>query len=159
MILCGARGSVVVTAATVVVSGSVAEGALDAMEYTANYTNRLLSGDVDFNPTIRPVLDLTDLNSGFGAMNTMFSGYRPQLRFAGVGNIPNLGTLSASFENSYNNDNVVDAIERLQTNVNYLGEELGKMQIVLDSGAIVGSTTKRMDQSLGRVARYKSRGN
>jgi hypothetical protein len=57
------------------------------------------------------------------------------------------------------NQNVVDAITRLESRFNNLSEAVSHMQIVLDSGTLVGETRAQMDQQLGFTAAMRERGN
>ena len=134
-------------------------GAIKTLGAAIQQAQKVMDGEMDFDPTIRPVLDLTNFSSGMGQMQTLMSGYHPTLSYAGIGNIPNLGSLSTMFQDNSSNEDVVQAIRELRSDIGYLGEEMGKMQVVLDSGALVGATTRQMDRSLGRVASYKARGN
>ena len=141
-------------------SDDLGSNTIKAFQAAIDGSQNLLDSEFDIDPTIRPVIDLTDVNAGMNSMNTMFSGYKPTLSFNGIGNIPNIGSLNAAItSNAYDDGDVIKSIRSLREEMAYLGEEMGKMQVVLDSGALVGATTKRMDQSLGRVVNYKSRGN
>lgn len=140
--------------------GQIGTNALDTFADAVTKTKAIIEGDLDIDPTIRPVLDLSNIASGTQQMNSMMSGWNPRLSFAGIGSITNLGSLAAEI-NAANagNDDVIKAIKDLRGDINVLGEEMGKMQIVMDSGALVGATSKRMDRSLGRIANLKSRNN
>lgn len=69
----------------------------------------MLNGDMDYQPTIRPVLDLSDVRSGVGAMNGMF-GITPS-----VGVLANVGAISSAMNNNQNgiNDDIISAIRDL----------------------------------------------
>jgi hypothetical protein len=47
----------------------------------------------------------------------------------------------------------------LQTKIEQLGEAVTNMKLVLDTGALVGGTSARMDDALGTLAMRKGRGN
>ena len=50
-------------------------------------------------------------------------------------------------------------MESLQSKIEQLGEAVTNMQLVLDTGALVGGTSARMDNALGDIAMRKGRGN
>ena len=53
--------------------------ALASVENTANDIITYLNNHPDFEPSISPVLDLTNLNAGMGLIGNMFHGYNAQL--------------------------------------------------------------------------------
>ena len=74
-----------------------------------------ISGDMDVQPTIRPVLDLSNVKSGAGAINSMFNT-NPS-----VGLLSNVGAINTMMNRRQNgNDDVVSAI-------NKLGKKLGNI--------------------------------
>lgn len=97
---------------------SMAESAKEGLSYALTKVNDLLNSDTDMIPTIRPVLDLSDVKSGASAINGMF-GMQPS-----VGVMSNLGAIS-SMMNSRNqngvNGDVVDAINKLNKRLGNIG--------------------------------------
>ena len=77
----------------------------------------ILDSDIDSNPTIRPVIDLSDVQSGAAAINGMFGNG------ISIGANTNLNAISASMaqksQNGVNSD-VISAI-------NNLGKQLGNV--------------------------------
>lgn len=47
----------------------------------------------------------------------------------------------------------------LQTKIKDLGEALSNMKLVLDTGALVGGTSAKIDNELGTLAMRRGRGN
>ena len=80
-------------------------GTKDAIARIAN----VIDSDIDAQPTIRPVLDLSDVSAGASAINSMF-GLRPS-----VGVLSNVGAISSMMNNSQNGTNadVISAIKDL----------------------------------------------
>ena len=68
--------------------------------------SNIIENGIDSQPTIRPVLDLSDINSGVAAMNGMF-GLNPSIGVA--------GSISASMNKNQNgsNDDIISAIKDL----------------------------------------------
>ena len=73
----------------------------------------VINSDMDTQPTIRPVLDLSDISSGVGAINGMF-GMTPS-----VGVMSNIGAISSMMNGRQNggNDDVISAIKDLGSKI------------------------------------------
>ena len=73
----------------------------------------VINSDMDTQPTIRPVLDLSDVSSGVGAINGMF-GMTPS-----VGVMSNIGAISSMMNGRQNggNDDVISAIKDLGSKI------------------------------------------
>ena len=80
-------------------------GTKDAIARIAN----VIDSDIDAQPTIRPVLDLSDISAGASTINSMF-GLRPS-----VGVLSNVGAISSMMNNGQNGTNadVISAIKDL----------------------------------------------
>ena len=102
-----------VVSATDMANGTI-NGFKDAISKVSDYLN----GDMDVQPTIRPVLDLSDVKSGASAISGML-GMQPS-----VGVMSNLGAIS-SMMNGRNqngaNDDVVSAIDKLSKRLGNIG--------------------------------------
>lgn len=76
----GQMSGVVETAST-----SMAEDAIEAMQNTVQYIKDIIDGSLDYDPTIRPVLDLTDVRAGMAQATSMFGiSPRASLNYAPV---------------------------------------------------------------------------
>ena len=89
---------------------SIGEEATNSISTALNSALNLLNSDMDAQPTIRPVLDLSDVQSGVGALNGMFNNG------PSIGVMANLRAISsgidAKLQNGSNYD-VVSAIDKL----------------------------------------------
>lgn len=113
--------------------------------------------DFEFTPTITPVVDLSNVGYAANSIGGMFGN----------------ATLSASLSRSSaaqadrystgtystGGSGVINEMRSLGARVDALGEAITNMQIVLDSGALVGATSAKMDARLGVLAARKGRGN
>ena len=97
-------------------SGKVSDSAIGVGSEAADSMSKAISGiseavdsDIDSQPTIRPVLDLSDVKSGAGAIAGMF-GMQPS-----VGVLANVDSISSSMNRRQNGgtSDVVSAIESL----------------------------------------------
>ena len=120
----------------------------------------MLDGNLEYTPTIRPVMDATNIQNGVSAINSMFGN-----RYLGsLGNIDYVSQMRAERGNIINpivevdNTNVVDAINNVGSRIDKLEAAMYNMQIQMDSNATVGQIYNKMDKRLGRQAKYKERG-
>ena len=109
-------------------------------------------------PTIRPVLDLSDVTRGAGQLNSLFY---PQKTMGLV------GQASLAFNSTMDkdgmtvnvdNENVVRELRSLRSDMADMAEQMKRMRVVLDTGTLVGEMADPMDAALGRKQAYKGRG-
>jgi hypothetical protein len=137
---------------------TVAESAKDGLSEAMQTVTDYLNGDMEAQPTIRPVLDMSgvmqtagEIDGLFGASRLMALAGETSMAFAA-----NAGDNSMTI--TVDNDAVVSAIESLQGDVADLHDAIRKMQIVMDTGALVGAVTEPLDSALGQKVIYKGRG-
>ena len=90
-------------------SSLMARSATNGLTKVASKLADALNGEIDTNPTIRPVLDLSDISSGARTVNDLFN-LSPS-----VGVMSNVGAISSMMNTNQNgaNDDVVSAIKEL----------------------------------------------
>ena len=97
---------------------SMGEEATNSISSALNTAMSLLNSDMDTQPTIRPVLDLSDVESGVGSISSMFNN-GPSLGV--VANLKAINSgMNARSQNGTNND-VVSAINKLGRNLGNVG--------------------------------------
>lgn len=106
-------------------------------------------------PVIRPVLDLSDVNSGADQMRGILGD---NYNLALSGSVTSR-RLSNSIEIQNRGSAMADAIASLKDDFRSMTDEIMGMRIVMDSGALVGSVAPKMDKALGTISTYKGRGN
>lgn len=139
------------------VSKSIGNYVVNDMSTAISKIVDVANKDIDMQPTIRPVIDLSNVTKGADEIKGLFSAQRT-IDLAGKANV---GMMS-SYANNQNglivdNDNVVKAIEGLRGDMSIMTDAMGKMQIVMDSGTIVGELTPKIDKSLGKRYIYNER--
>jgi hypothetical protein len=115
--------------------------------------SELLNADVDSQPTIRPVLDLSDIESGAGRINGLF-GMQPSVDL--LTNVGSINTMMNGRQNGVNttNDDVVAAIKDLKNAIRESsGDSYSINGITYDDGSNIADTIK----SLVRVSRIEGR--
>lgn len=88
---------------------AMAEYAKNGLSKAISKINDLFGGEIDTQPTIRPVLDLSDVTAGAGVLNGMFD------TTANVGVSSNIRSISSMMNNRQNGNNneVISAIKDL----------------------------------------------
>lgn len=122
-----------------------------------------LMSDMDSAPTIRPVLDTTEIQNGFDMMDGMFGNRSLSL---GINEASRTARNMASWVNDghqvtlhTDNSDVVNAINVLSQNFNQLSDAVSNMQMVLDTNTVVGRLSPKIDKRLGVLASQRGRGN
>ena len=136
--------------------GEATRGGLsDAISTISDYLN----GDMDAQPTIRPVLDLSDIANGMNSVNDMLYNQRllalaGQTSFAFAANAEG-GEMTITVDN----EGVVRELRELRGEMAEMADRMAHLQVVLDSGTLVGETADMMDSALGQRQAFKGRGN
>ncbi len=131
-------------------AGDSAESALTETASVVAKVSSMLAQGVDEAPTIRPVLDLTDITTGVAAMNGMLPGTYG-MRVNGI--MPTLSTARANAisENqpTAGSADVVNAVNSLAARLDLLEETMSSLNVVLDTGATVGGLAPAMNKEFG----------
>ena len=124
----------------------------------------MLNGDIDLDPTIRPVVDLSNVSNSVNSLNGMFGDH--SIKLGGDirpyrNDIDLTSDISAQLlkNNLGGSSDVVNAISKLREDVYILGDMLGRMKVVMDSGALVGAIAAPMNNALGERMMRKGRSN
>ena len=109
-------------------------------------------------PTLSPIVDLSGIQNGSDTISTMINGKKVT-----AANLT--GMLSTQIAASISSeqldagiDKIVETVRQLNENVVTLGNRVNKLQVVMDTGAVVGQLAAPMDSALGGLAMYKRRG-
>lgn len=118
----------------------------------------LLASDLNQNPVIRPVLDLSQIRAQAGMVGSMFDTVPLDTRVSR--NNPLIDMLSREREEPAGvNPEIYSAVLRLEDRLSVLGEQIAGMQVTIDGGTLVGSIATRMDKTLSNRATLAGRGN
>lgn len=136
-----------------VVKDSATAMAKEAIIGTGNAISRiadLLSTDMDTEPTIRPVLDLSNVSAGANRLNNMLN-LNPS-----VGVLSNLNTIGSGMNKNQNgatNDDIISAIKSLGSKISSSGDTYSINGITIDDSGNVSEAVK----TLVRAARLERR--
>lgn len=118
------------------------------------YITSLVDQDLIYKPVISPVMDLSSVKDGVDSANYMLKGFHgmttPILDYS---NKP----LEVKTGDLYNQKALIDAITGVQKNVEQLGTEMSKMQVLMNTGEVVGAITSGVDRELGSIQKYNVR--
>ncbi|MBO5906209.1 MAG: tape measure protein [Kiritimatiellae bacterium] len=129
---------------------SVGDSALSSMRKSMAGISEVINDDIDSQPTIRPVLDLSAIRSGANSIGGMFGD-------ASVGVLANVGSIS-SMMNSRNqnggNEDVVSAINKLRKDLAGVGNTSYNINgVTYDDGTSVSNAVN----ALVRAAKIERR--
>ena len=96
-------------------AADMANGAIDSVKGSIAKIANVINTDIDSQPTIRPVMDLSDVRSGAAAIGGLLSGN------ASIGVMANVGAISSMMNARGQNGGTNDIVAA----INKLGKELG----------------------------------
>lgn len=118
-----------------------------------DYLAKIASGELIYDPSIRPVIDSSSIRSGASSINSMIGAQ--QIQLSGYS-----GQLAADISQLDNSNlKVVEELRQLREDMAVMTDEITNMQMVMDTGALVGQISGPIDRSLGRNAVRRGRGN
>ena len=128
----------------------MANKALFGVSNAISHINDIITSDIDTQPTIRPVLDLSDISSGVGTISNML-GFSPS-----IGMLTNVGSISAMMNRNQNgaNDDVISAINNLGRKLSNASGDIYNIDgITYDDSSNIADAVK----TLVRAARVERR--
>lgn len=131
------------TSGVVKASANVGNESLDSMRSIFSQISDVVNTDVDSQPTIRPVLDLSNIRSGAGAIGGLFAN--PSL-----GVSANIGSISSMMSRRQNgtNDDIVSAINDLKSTIgNASGDSYTINGITYSEGSDVAEAIKTLTRA------------
>lgn len=132
-------------------SSDMANSARAGLSDTISRIQNILNSDIDTQPTIRPVLDLSDITANSSKINSLFD------MSPSVGVMTNIGAISNdmnSRQNGKTNDDVISAINGLRDFLsNKTGDTYTIGNITYDDGSEISNAVK----TLVRAARVERR--
>ena len=119
----------------------VANSAIDGLRRNISRISDVINSDVDMQPTIRPVMDLSDITAGARTINGMF-GMTPSV--SALANVGAISTMMNGNQNGSNND-VISAIKSLGQKLgNSSGDTYNINGVTYDEGSSVANAVKSL---------------
>ena len=130
-------------------ASSIAEGVLNNVRDPLSNVAKILNDDVNVNPTIRPVMDLSNVQNGARLLNDMINDQDVRINArSGV-----LAGTVGQIQNRTDNSDVIAAIKDLKNGLNTNGPSYTINGITYDDGSNVTSAV----EALIRAARIERR--
>lgn len=124
--------------------GSKAASAVDMM--VASIMDAV---ETDAEPVITPVLDLSQIQTGTQSINGMLTAQTVSFNAANAQISALSSTLNHASLEAEQNQKIVDELGKLRDDITTMGNRMRNLQVVMDSGELVGSITDKVDRSLG----------
>ena len=120
----------------------MAGAAIDGVKSSISRIAEMVDGNIDAQPTIRPVLDLSNIRSGVGTMNDLLGVG------ASVGVLSNVGAISsamAGYGQNGGNADVVSALNKLRKDLGKVGGNTYNVNgVTYDDGSNVSDAVKEL---------------
>lgn len=145
-------------------SASLANGTIDSAKGILANISSILASDVDSQPTIRPVLDLSNVTAGARELDGMFGdtyglGIDPSSARARASRTYVTTEAVAVDQNGIDSYGALARLDAMLENVQKMGESISNMKLVLDTGAVAGGVSDDVDIDIGRKMFYATRRN
>lgn len=132
-------------------SMSMARTAIAGAEDALAYMSDVINSDSDARPTIRPVIDLSDVKTGVGAISKMFGNS------AAIGVQANVNSISnGMMRNRQNgsNDEIISAIGKLEKSIDGIGKPSYTIEgITYDNGSEISDAIETLISAARRERR------
>lgn len=143
-------------------ASEMGEVALDSATNIIGLISRIMAEGADTTPTIAPILDMTNIDSGMAAFRESLGGYGINLDTSySAGRAARIGTNSYEDPNASKPDysEITNQMAMLGNKIEQMGKEIRSMKLVLDTGAVAGGVADILDEEYGRREFYASREN
>lgn len=139
-------------------ASTMAESAINAVKFTLNSLSNMIQNEVDMDPVIHPVIDLTDVSYGINTMNGMLKLNSGNRSLNLLGRNAELLNQTAYNQSQNQNADVVNAIRSMNGDILTLKDAILNMKVVMQNGALVGQIVNPLDRRFGKMMGYEERG-
>ena len=142
---------------------NIGENVVTTMSDSISKIYDFINCDTDYEPTIRPVIDLSNVTSGMDMLDNYLNTDRSTLLGMTI-NQNVKSTQTDEFMQKWkdttetSNSKVVSAIDSLKEDFSNLLDRFGQLQVVMDTGSLVGAIAPDMDGALSDLVKMNRRG-
>lgn len=156
----GIMNGIINMTSSVAQSGSdLAKATLDATKAGLATFSQSLIEDPNMAPTIRPVLDLSEVQAGAGGIGSYFRGQTIGVNSTAMaGRISRADAENAAYNNVNTNADLGVQISALNDRINQLDTTIANMKVVTETGALIGAIGPGIDSYLGKRQMMGKRG-
>ena len=137
----------------------MSSGILAAMQQAMMNVATIADDSFEYNPMITPVVDMSNVTAAAGSAGGMFGGVGMALRASSRVSMDTAQNTAAAVTYGGGAESIVSELQRMGSRLDNLGEAITNMKVVLDSGELVGATSRQMDDAFGVLQMRKGRGN
>jgi len=131
---------------------SVGDTATKSISNAVSRISDMMNSDIDAQPTIRPVVDLSNVSESANSINSMFSSTKPSVGV--LGQVSSISSAMNANQNRATNDDVVYALNKLGKALNSSsGDTYNINGVTYDDGSNISSAV----QTLVNAARVERR--
>lgn len=124
----------------------IADAAKNGISRAVSRLAEMVDSDIDTQPTIRPVLDLSAVRSGVGSMSALFTGRTLSVDMAGVGS---LSASMSKIQNGNNSNDIVSSIKDLRRDISKLPRNTYTINgVTYDDGSNVSSAVGELVRAI-----------
>lgn len=134
-------------------ANNLSDAVVNAFGNPIDYVGMISSGELQYDASVRPVFDNSGLYRGASSIGSMLNEQTISVTGLSGKLAADIGTLDR------NNSDIVEELRALREDMSYMEDAMSQMQVVMDTGALVGSMAGPMDKAMGRRAIYRGRGN
>ena len=109
----------------------------------------MLDGAIDATPTIRPVMDLSDVSAGFTAIDSMALAQR-SIDLAATRSTA-AATAQMMLDANGQNGRIAETVAGISAKIDELTYTMENMQVVMDSGILAGQLAPSLNRKLGEM--------
>jgi hypothetical protein len=133
-------------------TGGIGNSLIQAFSTPLDTITKLMNGEMVYDPSIKPVIDSSNVTRSAASITSAFNTGNIEIgQFS--------GQLAADINSLRRNDNaIVDEIKLLREDISVMSDEITSMQMVLDTGVLVGEISSGVDRQLGARSIFKKRG-
>lgn len=128
---------------------------LNSFTNPLDYVKNVANGTYTYDPSIRPVLDTSLVARGATGINSLFNHQNVTLNGLSGSIAADIGQLDGT------NNEIIAELRALRRDMTTMGDQIAGMQVVMDSGRLVGAIAPDMDRALGNraTANFRGKGN
>lgn len=126
----------------------VTDAMISSMSGAVGYMEQLGKNSSDYAPSVRPVMDLGGMRSSMLYADHMLMNSS----LGRMGNISGLRINGDAISYNMQNKDIVSELQILETKIGQLGQAIENMQLVMDTGLVVGGLAPQMNSQLGVMA-------
>lgn len=133
--------------------GNLSTAVMAAFGNPIEYCSKIASGELKYTPRIRPIVDSSSLSGSARSVSSMFDQQSISLNGMSGRLAADIGSLDTT------NMDAISELRGLRADMATMAQQIQSMQLVMDTGALVGSISGPMDRALGKRTVLKGRRN